>query len=193
MSPVRRLHGIYLPHGSASDKLRHKTMHKKPQSCRLTDQLPSNSRSNTEHFHWLGPTYSSCNGFWVEVSCTSGSLRGNTVTMKFSLSVAFLLLVSGTVSARGSLFDGFFGRGSSSGQAKPEPTKPTDPKPTKIAGGNADSRFRIDYALRPAVAPSAGCNLELVQKLNKIIENQDDELRLLKQLTAPKSRFYGRS
>ncbi|XP_033955327.1 uncharacterized protein [Pseudochaenichthys georgianus] len=139
----------------------------------------------------------------VEVSCTSGSLRGNTVTMKFSLSVAFLLLVSGTVSARGSLFDGFFGRGSSSGQAKPEPTKPTgfdladalgpDPKPTKIAGGNADSRFRIDYALRPAVAPSAGCNLELVQKLNKIIENQDDELRLLKQLTAPKSRFYGRS
>ncbi|KAK5875108.1 hypothetical protein CesoFtcFv8_027632 [Champsocephalus esox] len=174
-------------------------MHKKPQSCRLTDQLPSNSRSNTEHFHWLGPTHSSCNGFWVEVSCTSGSLRGNTVTMKFSLSVAFLLLVSVTVSARESLFDGFFGRGSSSGQAKPEPTGfdladalGPDLKPTKLAGGNADSGFRIDHALRPAVAPSAGCNLELVQKLKKIIENQDDELRLLKQLTAPKSRFYGR-
>ncbi|KAJ4924355.1 hypothetical protein JOQ06_000595 [Pogonophryne albipinna] len=116
--------------------------------------------------------------------------------MKFSLSVAFLLLVSGTVSARGSLFDGFFSRGSSSDQAKPEPTKPTgfdladalapDPKPTKLAGGNADSGFSIDHALRPG-------NLELVQKLKKIIENQDDELRLLKQLTAPKSRFYGRS
>ncbi|KAL3045731.1 hypothetical protein OYC64_013896 [Pagothenia borchgrevinki] len=118
--------------------------------------------------------------------------------MKFVLSIAFLLLVSATVSARGSLFDGFFG--GSSGQAKPEPTKPTgfdladalSPDP-KLAGGNPDSGFNIDHALRPAVAPSAGCNLELVQTLKKIIENQDDELRLLKQLTAPKSRFYGRS
>ncbi|KAF3857304.1 hypothetical protein F7725_009163 [Dissostichus mawsoni] len=81
--------------------------------------------------------------------------------MRFSLSIAFLLLVSGSVSARG--FD-----------------------LADALGPDADSGFSIDHALRPG-------NLELVQTLKKIIENQDDALRLLKQLTAPKSRFYGRS
>ncbi|KAI9525936.1 hypothetical protein NQZ68_002484 [Dissostichus eleginoides] len=109
--------------------------------------------------------------------------------MRFSLSIAFLLLVSGSVSARGSVFDGFYGRGSS-GQAKPEHT---GFDLADALGPDDDSGFSIDHALRPAVTPSAGCNLELVQTLKKIIENQDDALRLLKQLTAPKSRFYGRS
>ncbi|KAK1876410.1 3-chlorobenzoate-34-dioxygenase oxygenase subunit [Dissostichus eleginoides] len=102
--------------------------------------------------------------------------------MRFSLSIAFLLLVSGSVSARGSVFDGFYGRGSS-GQAKPEHT---GFDLADALGPDDDSGFSIDHALRPG-------NLELVQTLKKIIENQDDALRLLKQLTAPKSRFYGRS
>ncbi|KAK5847720.1 hypothetical protein PBY51_016827 [Eleginops maclovinus] len=128
--------------------------------------------------------------------------RGNTVTMKSGLSVAFLLLlVTGTVSVRGfSLYDALRGKG----KPQTETAKPTaggfnlgdalgpDPTPTKLAGGNPDSGFIIDHALRPADTPCAGVNQEIVQALKMIIENQETELRMLQQITPPRSRFYGK-
>ncbi|KAG7235351.1 hypothetical protein INR49_002748 [Caranx melampygus] len=125
--------------------------------------------------------------------------------MEFGLKVAFcLLLVSGTVTVRGSdasdghglsVFDSLRGKGS------PSSTKPPardgaglnledalNPKPAKPAGGD-DSRFNLEDALRPAVKPTdkptgGECQAALVQKLGTVIENQRQQIRLLLQLVA---------
>ncbi|XP_077950288.1 uncharacterized protein LOC144389454 isoform X2 [Gasterosteus aculeatus] len=61
----------------------------------------------------------------------------------------------------------------------------TQPAPTKAPAGGDGVGFNLEDALQP------GCQGGLLEKLNAVIENQNQQLRLLKQLT-PSSRFYDR-
>ncbi|XP_077950250.1 uncharacterized protein LOC144389454 isoform X1 [Gasterosteus aculeatus] len=72
----------------------------------------------------------------------------------------------------------------------------TQPAPTKAPAGGDGVGFNLEDALQPAQKPltdpsGESCQGGLLEKLNAVIENQNQQLRLLKQLT-PSSRFYDR-